>query len=203
MARFNSNDALQVLPPSPFNCFWIQVNVTGGKWMMGRVLAARKSGKCSFHFYFFWSTGCCCSVPKSCPTLCDSMDCSMLGFPVLHHLLKFAQTHDNWVSDTIQSSHPLLPLLLLPSILPASASFPMNWLFTSGGQSTGASGSASVLPRNIQDWFPLGLTGLTSLLSKGLTGVFSSITVQKYPIFTVWPSLWSNFHICTWLWEKS
>ena len=121
------------------------------------------------------------------------------GFPVLHHLLKFAQTHDNWVSDTIQSSHPLLPLLLLPSILPASASFPMNWLFTSGGQSTGASGSASVLPRNIQDWFPLGLTGLMSFLSKG---VFSISTVQKHKYFSAQPSLWPNSHICSWLLEK-
>ena len=58
----------------------------------------------------------CCSVAKSYPTLCDPMDSSMPGFPVLHYLLKFAQTHVHWVGDAIQPSHPLLPLLLLPSI---------------------------------------------------------------------------------------
>ena len=62
---------------------------------------------------------CCCSVAQSCPTLCDPMDCSMLGFPVHHHLLEFAQTHVHRVGDAIQPSHPLLPLLLLSSIFPS------------------------------------------------------------------------------------
>ena len=69
-------------------------------------------------------------------------------------------------------------LLLLPPVFPASGSFPVSWLFASGGQSTGASASATVLPINIQGWFPLGLTTLISLLSKGLSRVFSSTTVQ-------------------------
>ena len=69
---------------------------------------------------------------------------------------------------------------------PASGSFPMNWLFTSGDQNTGASSSASVLPMNIQGWFPLGLTGLISLLSKGFSRVFSNTTVQKASI--IWHS---------------
>ena len=78
----------------------------------------------------------------------------------------------------------------------------MSQLFASGGQSIGASASASVLPTNIQAWFPLGLTGLISLLSKGLSRVFSNITVQKHQFFGAQPSLWSNSHIPTWLLEK-
>ena len=90
----------------------------------------------------------------------------MPGFPVLHHLLELAQTHVHWV--VMPSNYLILchPLLLLPSIFPSVGSFPISRLFASGGQSIGA--SASVLPMNIQGWFPLGLTGLISLLSKGL-----------------------------------
>ena len=89
------------------------------------------------------------------------------------------------------SNHLILccPLLLLPSVFPfpASGSFPMSQFFPSGGQSTGASVSASVLPINIQDWFPLGLTGLISLQSKELSRVFSNTTVQKQQFFGVQP----------------
>ena len=85
---------------------------------------------------------------------------------------------------------------------PASASFPMSQLFTLGGQSIGASVSASVLPMNIQGWFSLGLTGLVSLQSNGFSRVFSSPTVQKQQFFSTQPSLWSNSHIPTWLLEK-
>ena len=66
---------------------------------------------------------CCCSVAQSCPILCDLMDCRKPGFPVLHYLLGFAQTHVHWVSDTIQPSHPLLPPSLLPSIFPSITVF--------------------------------------------------------------------------------
>ena len=85
---------------------------------------------------------------------------------------------------------------------PASGSFPMSQLFTSGGQSIGATASASVFPMNIQCWFPLGLTGLISLLPKGLSRVFSKTTVQKHQSFSSQTSLWSNSHIHTWLLEK-
>ena len=104
-------------------------------------------------------TICCsrCSVAQLCPTLCDSMNCSTPGFPVLDHLPGLAQTHVHWVSDVIEPSHPLSFL--------ASGYFPMSLLFASGGQSIGA--SASVLAMDIQGWFPLELTGLISLLSKG------------------------------------
>ena len=84
----------------------------------------------------------------------------------------------------------------------ASRSFPRSQFFTSGGQSIGVSASASVLPVNNQDWFPLGLTGLISLLSKGLSRVFSNTTVQKHKFFSTQLSLWSNSPIHTWLLEK-
>jgi len=79
---------------------------------------------------------------------------------------------------------------------PASGSFPMSQLFTSGGWSIGASASASVLPKNIQDCLPLGLTGLISLQSRGLSRVFSSTTIRKHQFFGTHPSLWSNAHKC-------
>ena len=87
------------------------------------------------------------------------MDCSTPGFPVLHCLLEFAQTHVHWVSDAIYFILCCL-LLLFPSIFPASGPFPVSQLFASGSQSNGA--SASVLPMNIKGWFPLGLTGFAS-----------------------------------------
>ena len=82
---------------------------------------------------------------------------------------------------------------------PPSGSFPVSQLFASGGQSIGVSVSASVLPVNIKGWFPLGLTCLISLLSKGLSRVFSSTTVQKHQFFSAQPSLWSSSHTRTWL----
>ena len=96
-------------------------------------------------------------VDQSYPTLCDPMDCSTPGFPVHHQLLELAQTHVHWVGDVIQPSHPLSS----PSA-PAFRYFPVSQFFVLGGQSIGASASASVLPMNIQDWFPLRLTGLVS-----------------------------------------
>ena len=143
-----------------------------------------------------------CSVAKSCPTLCDPMGCSTPGFPVLQHLPDFAQIHVHWVSDVIQPSHPRPPhFSSCLQLFPVSESFPMSWLFASGGQSIGASASASVFPMNIQDWFPLGLTSWISLQSKGLSRVFNT-TIQKHLFFGAQPSLWSNSHISTWLLEK-
>ena len=99
-------------------------------------------------------------VLQSCSTLCDPMKCSTPGFLILHYLLEFAQTQVHWAGDAIQPSHPLSPLSSsIHQSFPVSGSFPMSQLFESGGQSTGALASASVLPINIQDWFPLGLTG--------------------------------------------
>ena len=105
-----------------------------------------------------------------------------------------------WCHPTISSS--VAPISSCPQSFPASGSFPVGQLFISGGQSTRASASASVLPVNIQDWFPLGLTRLISLLSKGFAGVFSRTTIQKHQFFCAQPSLWSNSHIRTWFLEK-
>ena len=103
-------------------------------------------------------------------TLCHPKGCGMTGFPFLHYLPEFAQIHIHWVSDGIQPSHPLSPPF--PPALNLSW-HPVSQLFTSGGQSIGVSASASVPPMNTLDWFPLELTGLISLLSKGLSRVFS------------------------------
>ena len=109
------------------------------------------------------------------------------------------------IESMMLSNHLILcyPLLLWPSIFPRIKVFSMSQLFTSGGQSIGVSASASVLPMNIQGLFPLGLTGLISLLSKGHLRVFTSTTVRKHQFFGTQPSLWSSSHIHTQLLEKS
>ena len=109
------------------------------------------------------------------------------------------------IESVISSNHIILcwPLLLLPSMFPASGHFPVSLLFTSGGQSTGASASVSVLSMNIQDWSPLGWTGWISWKTKGLLRVLSSTTVRKHQFLSTQPSLWSNSHIYAWLLEKT
>ena len=122
------------------------------------------------------------SVAQLCPTLCDPMNCSTPGLPVHHQLPKFTQTHIHQVSDAIQPSHPLSSLSP-PAPNPSQhQSFPMSQLFTWGGQSTGVSASASVLPKKPQGWSPLEWTGWTSLQSKGLSRVFSNTTVQTHQL---------------------
>ena len=146
---------------------------------------------------------CCCSVSKSCLTHYDPMNCSMPVFPVFHYLPESAQIHVYWDSDVIQPSHPLLcPFSCCPQSLLTSGSFPMSWLFASGGQPIGASAPASVLPINTQGWFLLGLTGWISLQSKGLSRVICNITVQKHQFFRSQLSSQSNSHIHTLLMEK-
>ena len=120
----------------------------------------------------------------SCLTLCNPMDCSMPGLPVHHQLLEFTQTHVHWVGDAIQWSHPVVSFSFHLQSFPASGSFQMSQFFSSGGQNIGVSASASVLPMNIQYWFPLGETGLISLQSKGLSRVFSNTTVPKHQFFS-------------------
>ena len=120
---------------------------------------------------------CCCSVTQSCLTLCSSMDCSSPGFPVL----TISQSLHRLMSIRL-----MMPSTILSSVVrfssclqsfPASGSFPMCQLFGSDGQSIGASTSGSVLPQDLQGWFPLGLTRLI-LKFKGLFRVFSKTTVQ-------------------------
>ena len=108
------------------------------------------------------------------------------------------------IASVMPYNHLILchPLLLPPSIFPSIGSFPMSQLFTSGGQRTGVSASASVLPMNIQDWFPLEWTGWISLQSKGLSRVFCNTTVQKHQFFGAQLSLQSSSHIHTWPLEK-
>ena len=119
--------------------------------------------------------------------------------PSYHHQLpESTQTHVHWVGDAIQPSHPLSsPLPPAPDLCQHQGSFQMSQLFILGGQSIGVSALTSVLPMNIQDWFPLGRTIRISLQSKGLSRVFSSTTLQKHQFFGAQPSLRSNSHIRT------
>ena len=105
-----------------------------------------------------------------------------------------------WCHPAISSS--VAPFSSCPWSLPASGSFPMSQLFAWGGQSTGVSASASVLPMSTQDWSPLGWTGWISWQSKGLSRVFSNTTVQKHQFFGTQLSSQSNSHIYPWPLEK-
>ena len=106
---------------------------------------------------------------------------------------------NRWCHPAISSS--VVPFSSCPQSLPASGSFPMSQLFAWGGQSIGVSAFVSILPMNTQDWSPLGWIGWTSLQSKGLSRIFSNITVQKQQFFGTQPSSQSNSHIHTWLLE--
>ena len=101
-----------------------------------------------------------------------------------------------WCHPAISCSDALFSFC--PQSFPASGTFPISWLFPSDDQNTGASASATVLPISIQGWFPLRLTALISLLSKGLSGVFPTTTVTRHQFFGILPSLLSNSHNSTW-----
>ena len=124
------------------------------------------------------------SVTQSCLTLCDPMDCRTPGLLVHHQLSELIQTHVHWVGDIIQPSHPLLS--------PSPPAFNISqhqglfkWVSSSHQVAKVlVSASVSVLTMNIRDWFPLGLTGLFSLLSNGLSRVLSSSTIQKHQFFS-------------------
>ena len=123
------------------------------------------------------------SVAQSYLILCNPVDCSTPAFPVHHQLAELAQTHIHWVGDAIQPSHPVIPFSSCLQSIPTSGSFPMSQFFASGDQTIGVPALASVLPMNIQDWFPLGLNGLLSVRSKELSRVFSNTTVEKHQFF--------------------
>ena len=131
-----------------------------------------------------WTAACQVSCPSLIPGACSN-SCPLSW----------------WCHPTISSS--VTSFSSYPQSFPASGSFPMSQLFASDGQSVGASASTSILPINIQSWFPLGLLGLISLLFKGLARVFSSTTVWKHQFFDAQPSLWSSSHIHKWLLEKT
>ena len=143
---------------------------------------------------------CCYSVTKLCPTFCIPMNCSTLSSSILHSLPEFAEIMS--IESVMPSNRLILchSLLLLPSIFPSMKDFSSS--SHQVVKSIGASALASVLPVNIQDWFPLGLTGWISLQSKGLSRVFSNTTVQKHQLFSAQLSLWSSSHIHTWLLKK-
>ena len=147
----------------------------------------------------------CCrrSVAELCPTLRNPMDYRVPGFPVLHHLLEFAQARVHWVGDAIQPSRPL------SSPSPPAFNLSQHWgLFQwvrsshQGGQSIGASVSASAFPmNNVWGLYPLGFAGLISLQSNGLSRVFKMI-IWKHQFFGTQPFLWStltSIHDC---WEN-
>ena len=131
------------------------------------------------------------------------MDCSMPGFHVLQYLLEFAQTMP--FELMMPSNHLILccPLLLKPSVFLSIRVFSSDSALHIRWPSIGASASASVQPLNIQRWYPLQLTGLISLLSKGLSRVFSNTTVQKHQFFGAQLSSQSNSHVHTWLLGKT
>ena len=148
------------------------------------ILGSRRKGKFSL-------------VAQSCPTLrTRGLQNAITNSQSMLKLMS--------IQPVMPSNHLILCYsLLLPSVFPRISNFfPMNWLFTSGGQSIGASASASVLTMNIQGWFPLGLTGWISLQSKGLSRVFSSTTVWKRQFLGTQPSLCSNSHTHIWLLEN-
>ena len=147
--------------------------------------------------WIIWVGGQFSSVIQQSPTLCDPIDCSPQAS---------LSITNSWSLPTLMSivlvmpsNHLILchPLLLLPLIFPTIRVFSKSQFFTSGGQSIGVSASASVLPINIQDSFPLGWTGWISLQSKGLSRVFSNTTVQKHQFFGAQLSLQSNSCIHT------
>ena len=139
------------------------------------------------------------SLPLNFATPWTTAQQASLSYTTSESLLKLTS-----IASVMPSNHLILchPLLLLPSIFPRIRVFPKSRFFPSGGQSIGASPSAPVLPMINRGWFPFGSTGLTSLLSKGLSRVFSSTIVQKHQLFGARPSLWTNSHIHTWLLEK-
>ena len=146
---------------------------------------------------------CYCSFTQSCLTLCDPMDCSTPGYsPLLSpRVCSNSCPLSLRCHPTIASSVALFSSY--PHPFPEAGSFPMSLLFASDGQSVGPSTSASDLPMNIQGWFPLELTGLISLPSKGLLRVFSSTTVQKHQFFIMkvkWDNLCFAWYIVSGWW---
>ena len=133
-----------------------------------------------------------CSVTKSCLTLWPPWTAALhasLSITIFQNLFKLMS-----IESLMPSIHLNLccPLSSCPQSFPTSGSFPVGQLFKSGGQSIGASASASVLPVNIQGWFLLGLIGLIPLLSKGLSRVFFNTTIWKHQFFSAELSLWSS-----------
>ena len=151
-------------------------------------------------------SGCCHYSNKSFLFSCSVMTDSLRPYEMQHTRLP-CPSLSSWVCSSSHSlsqwcyltiSPSVAPFSFCPESFPALGSLPVSQLFASGSQSIGASASASLLPMNIQSWFPLGLTSLVSLQSKGLSRVFFSTIVQKHQFFGTQPSVWSNSYIHTW-----
>ena len=164
------------------------------KTTLNKMSQSQKTIHCVVSFQFS-------SVAQSCPILCNPINLSTPGLPVHPPWV-----HPNpcpsswWCLPTISSS--VVPFSSCPQSFPASRSFPMSQLFTSGGRSIAVSASTSVLPMNTQDWSPLEWTGWISLQSKGYSRVFSNTTAQKQQFFSSQLYTQSNSHIHTWPQEK-
>ena len=165
-------------------------------WMnLEKLILMKESGHNSPHVVQF------SSVAQSCLTLVTPWTAacqSSLSISNSWSLLRFMSIGSVMPPNYLTLSHPLL----LIQCFPTSGSFPMSQFFASRGQSIGASASASVLPMNIQDWFPLGLTSLIFVQPKWLSKVLSNTTVQKHQFLGAQLSLYSYSQICTWLLEK-
>ena len=175
-------------------------------------LCRREKSKCLFlnkllctaaMLTIYWSTH---SVQLSCSVVSDCLQPHESQHTRPSCPSPTPRVHSNscplsrWCHPAISSS--VVPFSSCPQSLPASGSFPTSQLFAWGGQSTGVSALASVLPMNTQGWSPKEWTGWTSLQSKRLSRVLSNITVQKHQFFGTQPSLRSNSHIHTWPLEK-
>ena len=145
-----------------------------------------QSLRCVQLFATTWTAACQASFSFTISQICSNLcPLSQWCHPATSPCVTFVRMRTSWLQS-----------------YPASGPFPKCQLLASGSQSIGASASASVLPMNIKDWFPLGWTGWISLQSKGLSRVFSSNTIWKHQFYGALLSLWSNPHICTWLLEK-
>ena len=170
-----------------------------GSQRIGHDLATQQQLSYTYMIFFLWHGGGVQSLShvQLLATPWTAICQASLSFTISWSLLKLMS-----IESVMSSSHFILsrPLFLLPSIFPSIRVFSNESVLCSRCQSIRT--SASVLPMNIQGWFPLELTGLISLQSKRLSRVFFNTTVQKHQFFSTQPSLWSNFHIHTWLLEK-
>ena len=170
-----------------------------GSQRIGHDLATQQQLSYTYMIFFLWHGGGVQSLShvQLLATPRTAICQASLSFTISWSLLKLMS-----IESVMSSNHFILsrPLFLLPSIFPSIRVFSNESVLRSRCQSIRT--SASVLPMNIQGWFPLELTGLISLQSKRLSRVFFNTTVQKHQFFSTQPSLWSNFHIHTWLLEK-
>ena len=168
----------------------------GQAWVIDCLLRRTRERFLNNGLFQYIDGDCCChSVAKSCPALCDPIDCNVTIFPVLSYLLEFAQTHVLWVGEAIQPSHPVTHSSSCLQSFLASGSFPMSHLFASGSQSIY---SFSISPSSEYSGL---ISFRTDLLA--VSRVFFNTTVQKHQFFHAQSSLWSSFHLCMWLLEKS